>query len=157
MWTLSESLKKRLLNRVVTVRSIIDGPHGTIPKNLEKITQQLKIRERIETVQTTEIDKKVTEYRRANATCSHCDWMKPIKDNNIINNNNYNIKKKIPWLFPRKILWAILKVDQRRTSTNGSENKKVLDYGLGLTSQRWRWQTIFVKKRRRKGTGQHSR
>ena len=36
----------------------------------------------------------------------------------------------------RKILGTILRLDKRRTSTNGSENKKIHDDALGFTFQR---------------------
>ena len=40
----------------------------------------------------------------------------------------------MPGFLPYKIHGAILKVDQRRTSTNGPENKKNKDDALVLTS-----------------------
>ena len=53
---------------------------------------------------------------------------------------------------PSKILGTIIKVDQRRTSTNGADNKKTND----LTYQRRHRQTVCVRERR-KINFQHSR
>ena len=51
--------------------------------------------------------------------------------------------------------WAVPLVrysDQRR---NKAKNKETNDHAYGITSQRWRWQTICIKKGGRKRTCQH--
>ena len=57
---------------------------------------------------------------------------------------------------PRKILRTILQVDEGRTSTNRTENKKTYDDFQDPTSQRWYRQLIRVKKIRRKRTRVYS-
>ena len=57
-------------------------------------------------------------------------WKKKLKDNTSGERGNYsklNYIVEISYLDrpPRKILGAILKMNERRTSTNGSENKKI--------------------------------
>ena len=47
---------------------------------------------------------------------------------------------------PRKILGTIFKVSERRTSTNGQEEKKTDDDAYGITFQQWYWQTLSIKK-----------
>ena len=45
--------QKMLWNMKVTVIPIVVGTPGTVPKNMEKRLCELKIRERIKTIQTT--------------------------------------------------------------------------------------------------------
>ena len=52
---------------------------------------------------------------------------------------------------------SIFEVDQRRPFANGPENKKTNDHAQGIVFQRWRWQTICVKKRGRQRTCEYLR
>ena len=49
-----------------------------------------------------------------------------------------------------KILGTILKMDKGGTWINGPEDPKVDDYVQGVTSPRWHWETVCVKKRDKK-------
>ena len=51
-----------------------------------------------------------------------------------------------------KIVGTILERDACRTSTNGTENKRVDDDVLGFIPERWPRQTIGVKKRKGRRT-----
>ena len=48
-------------------------------------------------------------------------------------------------------------VDQRKTWANEPKNKNTNNHAYGITSQGWHWQTIYVKKGRRKRIWRHWR
>ena len=61
-------------------------------------------------------------------------------------NKKYKHRGSSPW----KVLWTFLKLDKGETQTHRPNDKKIENYAQGLTPERWKGQTIWNKKRRRK-------
>ena len=62
---LARELKKKIWNMKVTIIPIVIGAFGTVTKGLSKELKDLKVRGRVETIQTTTLLRMVRILRRA--------------------------------------------------------------------------------------------